>query len=248
MAFAEHLNEFIAKWWYRLERIGPSRLPHAGPAIIASNHVCGADPILIGASSTHRPMTFLIAAEYAGWPIVRRVVKFLECIPVRRDTRETSATKQALRVLNEGKAMVIFIEGGIVGPGEPIRLKDGVATLALKTGAAVIPTYITGIKYHDSLLRSLFARHHARLRMGPPVDLSEFLGEPQTRDKIRAATRRIYDAILDLAPPEERAAKLAVLQRRSRDQEAPAPDELELRSDEGATPARDHGVEDEVRR
>ncbi|MDO8630136.1 MAG: lysophospholipid acyltransferase family protein, partial [Phycisphaerales bacterium] len=197
---AENLNEFIVKFWYRFQRIGRPTVPRTGPVIVTSNHVGPADPLLLYASAPYRAISFLIAAEYERWPIVRFIVRSVECIPVRRGTREIGATKQAIRHLEQGKALGIFIEGGIPNPGEPVHLKDGVALLALKTGAAVVPAFISGIAYHERVLRGLFARQHARVRFGPPVDLREFRVPDPSRETVRAATRRIYEAVLALAP------------------------------------------------
>ena len=198
--FCENLNEFIVKFWYRSQRIGRSTVPQTGPVIVTSNHVGPADPMLLSAGAPYRAISFLVAAEYAKWPIVRFFVRTLECIPVHRGTREIAATKQAIQQLERGKAVGIFIEGGIRAPGDPIRLKDGVALLALKTGAVVVPAYISGIAYHERVLRGLFARQHARVRFGPPVDLTEFRVPDPSRETVRAATRRIYEAVLALVP------------------------------------------------
>ncbi len=208
MLFLQNGNEFLTRFWYRFQRIGPCTMPQTGAAIVTCNHVCSADPLLLCAAAKYRPISFMIAAEYAKLPIVHWVIKQVDCIPVRRGTRDTSSTKEAIRNLNAGRAMGIFIEGGIVAPTDPIRLKDGVAMLALKTGAKVIPVYLTGVKHHDDMLHGLFARQHARATFGQPVDLSDLAAAEQNRDTTRKATRRIYDAILALAPEEERNERL----------------------------------------
>jgi len=200
LLFLEHLNDFLMRILYRFERIGPSTVPRHGPVIVASNHRCSLDPWILCAGAPYRRISFLIAAEYAYWPIVRYYVKAIEGIPVRRGSRETGATKQALRRLQAGRALGVFIEGGILPPGEPRRPMDGAAVLALKTGATVIPAYISGMRYRDGLIAGLLTRHRARVRFGRPVDLSEFAGRSRDRAQIRAATQKIYAAIQALAP------------------------------------------------
>ena len=202
LTFAENLNEFVAKFWWRFRRIGPSTVPREGAVIITANHRCPADPLFLCAAAPYRAISFLIAAEYANWPIAGFFVRLAECIPVRRGTQETSATKQALRHLKEGKAMGIFIEGGIPSPHERPEPKDGVAMLALKTGAKVIPAHISGSIYRDGMMAGFLTRHRARVRFGPPVDLSEFGEDRPNRETVRAATRKIYEAIQALAPAE----------------------------------------------
>ncbi len=205
LTFAENLNEFLAKFWWRFKRLGPATVPREGPVIITANHTCPADPVFLSAAVRYRPIAFMVAVEYTNWPIVRSVMRLLECIPVRRETRDTAATKQAIRHLRAGKALGIFIEGRIVPPDQAVELKDGVAMLALRTGATVIPAHISGVVYREGMVRGLLTRHRARVRFGQPVDLSEFEAEKTNRDTVKAVTRRIYAAIQNLAPPEARA-------------------------------------------
>lgn len=211
LLFLQNLNEFITKFWYRFRRLNPCTIPRTGPVIVTSNHVCSADPLFLCASGRYRPISFMIAAEYATWPVISWVTSQVDCIAVHRGKRDVSSTKQAMRHLKSGRAIGIFIEGGIVAPGKPIRLKDGVAMLALKTGAKVIPVYLSGVQHHDGIVQGLLARQHARATFGPPVDLSDLIAAERNRDTTREATRRIYDAILALAPQDERNERLARL-------------------------------------
>ncbi|MEK6799130.1 MAG: MFS transporter [Planctomycetota bacterium] len=209
LELVEHLNEFVARLVWGLRRVGRCGVPRTGPVIVTANHRSSPDPLLICAAAPYRSISFLIAAEYATWPVIRWLVRLVECIPVRRGTRDTSSTKAALRHLAEGKAMGVFIEGGIIPPGRPRTPKDGVALLALRSGAPVVPAYISGTKYRDGVVAGLLARHRARVRFGPPVDLGEFRRAEPSRANTRAATRRIYEAILALAPSEEREQIMA---------------------------------------
>jgi 1-acyl-sn-glycerol-3-phosphate acyltransferase len=145
----------------------------------------------------------MVAAEYTNFPIARYFLKLIDCIPVKRDRRDTLATKQAIRHIRAGKALGIFIEGGIVAPGRVPKPRDGVAMLALRTGAKVIPAHISGAVYRKGILQGLLARHRARIRFGRPVDLSGFPNDRGNREVIRAATKKIYAAILALAPADE---------------------------------------------
>ncbi len=197
--YLENLNEFISKFWWGLKRVGPCTVPRTGAVIVTSNHRNSIDPLVLLAGVRYRILSFMIAAEYVNWPIVHYVIAAAECIPVRRGTRETGPTKQALRFLEQGRGLGIFIEGGIVRPGETPKPKDGVAMLALRTGAKVIPAYISGVTYRESVVLGLLTRHRARVRFGPAVDLSEFQHDPKNRDTIRAATRKIHEAIYALS-------------------------------------------------
>ena len=205
--FLCYLNEFISRFWWRLERIGPCTVPRDGGVIVTANHRAIPDPLLLQACVSYRILSFLIAAEYTNLPVVRTVIRAARCIPVRRESRETAATKAALRHLESGGALAAFIEGGIVAPGKTRRPKDGMALFALRTGVPVIPAYIEGTYYTDGVLAGLLKRHRARIRFGPPVDLSEFQSTERNRETVRAATNKIYDAIMELAPIDESQVK-----------------------------------------
>lgn len=200
VTFLSNLAEFVCKAWYRFERIGPPTVPHHGPVIIAANHVSAPDPLFIAISVRYRLVSFMVAAEYTNWPIVGPVVRLTKCIPVRRGSRDVSSTKAALKHLKSGDALTIFIEGGIDPPDKPRRPRDGVAMLAIRAKATVIPAFISGAKYHDSVIKGLLSRHNVRVRFGPPVDLSDLASNDPGRRDMREATARIYRAILALAP------------------------------------------------
>jgi 1-acyl-sn-glycerol-3-phosphate acyltransferase len=196
LRIVDRINRGWCRFWYRFRREGPCTLPASGPAIIAANHTCAADPLMISAGCDYRPISYMIAKEFANIPVGRWFVRLIECIPVERNARDVGATKAALRHLREGKVLAIFIEGRIPRPGEVVEPKHGIAVLALRSGAPVIPVHLSGNKYRESILGGLLARHRTRVRYGPPVDL----GTPDNRPEIPEATARIAAAIRALAP------------------------------------------------
>jgi 1-acyl-sn-glycerol-3-phosphate acyltransferase len=90
--------------------------------------------------------------------------------------------------------------------------KTGVARLALKTGAPVIPIAHWGtydiLPYGSSKLK-LFPRKTVRTVAGPPVDLSRWAGSRLTATTLREATTAIMTDVTALVA-------------RLRDEEAPA--------------------------
>ncbi|MFH0981738.1 MAG: lysophospholipid acyltransferase family protein [Planctomycetota bacterium] len=191
-----YLNRLWTGLWYRVRCIGPCTVPAAGPVILTANHGSTADPLMLYATCPQRSMGFMIAREYAHLPVLHHITDVVRCIPVKRDGQDTAATKAALRRLREGGMLGIFIEGRIPQPGRTEPPKNGVALLALHSGATVVPAYISGLVYRDGVAASFFTRHHARVRYGKPVDLSEFTS--RDRDSLKRATEKIHAAILEL--------------------------------------------------
>lgn len=201
-SFFRSLNEVVARFWWRLECVTPCTIPHNGPAIITANHSCYIDPLLFYAVCRYRPIAFMIAAEYNELPIFKHIIRFAECIPIRRGENDFRAVKETMRRLRRGEVVGLFIQGGIRPRDSGDDLKRGVAMLALRTGAKVIPAHIGGTRYRSNILSTMLARHNARLTFGQPVDLTEFAGR-KGQDVLDAATAKIFAAVNALAPRVE---------------------------------------------
>ncbi|HNO77893.1 MAG TPA: MFS transporter [Phycisphaerae bacterium] len=202
LSITRGFNEFFCRFWYKLKRVGPCTVPREGPVIITANHSATPDPLMIYAECHHRRISFLVAKEYTGIPVAKWFIGSIACIPVERDANDANSAREALRRLKNGDALGIFIEGRIPDPGEVAEPKNGVAMLALRSGATVIPVGISGTVFRDGIAAGFFAPHRATIRFGEPVDLSEFPSKP-SHEELNAATKKIHGAILDLVTSSE---------------------------------------------
>jgi 1-acyl-sn-glycerol-3-phosphate acyltransferase len=194
------VNAFYCAFWHRLRIVRPAPLPETGPAILIANHTCGIDPMVLQAGCD-RVLGFLIAQEFYDAPICRPFCRILGCIPVRRDGHDFTATRAALRALEEGRVMPIFPEGGIhptsgreIGPGKP-----GAAFIALHAKVPVVPAYICGTPPTSDVYRAIVTPSQARVVFGDPVDLSRFYARGHfDQDTVAEATEVLMGAIRDL--------------------------------------------------
>jgi len=195
--------QFYARFWCRMRVDGPCTIPATGPVIVAANHSAGIDPILLEGASTRRTIAFLVAEEFYRVPGANWFMRLVDCIPVNRDRPQRSAIAAALRTLERGGCLGIFPTGGLSRPGREQReARLGVGRIALRSGATVIPCHISGTQFFEHPFRSFFSRHHARVRFGRPVDLSDLADRSRDRDAGRQATERIMRAIEALSPRE----------------------------------------------
>jgi 1-acyl-sn-glycerol-3-phosphate acyltransferase len=191
------LDQLYCRFWHGLRCPAADPLPTTGPVVLVSNHTCGIDHLILQAA-TRRILGFLIAEEYYHTAALRPFCRLTRCIPVRRDGRDVSATRAALRALGQGRVVPVFPEGRIHPSsgrdfGEP---KPGAAFVALRARVPVIPAYIRGTPETNLIGRSLATPSRARVVFGQPVDLSDLSrnGAPD-RESIRVATDRIMAAI-----------------------------------------------------
>lgn len=203
LTFWINLSAFHCRFWHRLKRPGLCTIPYDGPVIVAANHNSTLDPFALNAGSPNRYISYMIAAEYTKIPLFQRLLKAIDAVPVTRSGVDTASVKAALRHLSHGKCLGIFPQGGIRDPKEPFEVRDGVGLLALRSGATVIPAYIDGIEYTQGVMKPLLFRQRARVRFGPPVDLSEFKGREKDRDAYHEASQKIAAAIVAIRDSDQ---------------------------------------------
>lgn len=170
---------------YRVRVEGRENIPPSGPVIVAVNHVSNLDPPLVGAA-LDRPAHFLAKAELFRRPLPALYLRRLHTIPVERGRVDRRALEKALAVLRTGGVLVIFPEGTRRHGGELGDFQRGVAFLAERSGAPVIPGGISGdYKPGGSIL----------LRFGPAVDLSQGgrAGLDTLRERIERLLVRDWD-------------------------------------------------------
>ncbi len=106
-----------------------------------------------------------------------------------------------LELLNKGRVVAIFPEGGISKDGNFRAVRPGVAFMAHETGASVVPTYI----YGDYLMESVdfFKRkRHMGVKFGKPIYFSEFadVHKTYTREEYKEIAERMFAHVKNLAP------------------------------------------------
>ncbi len=196
----------IATWllkalWFpgRMKVSGIENIPKEGAFIIAPNHTSYADPPIAGtAFFPRRRVNFMGKAELFRVPGLGRLVRNW-CFPVSRGSADKKAIRTAMRVLASGGGLCVFPEGGR-GPGEHTILPGevGVAMLAARSGAPVIPMGLIGASRCLPKGRPLFLPRACEVRIGKALALETLRGERVRRAEMEAATYEIMGAIAEL--------------------------------------------------
>jgi 1-acyl-sn-glycerol-3-phosphate acyltransferase len=125
---------------------GASHVPRTGPAILAANHLSVLDSFLLPALLP-RHVTFAAKNEYfSGNPVSSWFMRLGGSLPTDRESAHAAQAMldAAADLLERGELFGIHPEGTRSPDGRLYRGKIGVAWLALKTGAPVLPVALKG--------------------------------------------------------------------------------------------------------
>lgn len=188
--------------WFRFE--GAERLP-AGGFVIAPNHVSWLDPFTTAMFIFDQriPPRFLAKAILFDVPVVGWVLRSTGQIPTYRATgRASEALRAAVAAVHEGKAVIVYPEGTMTRDPDvwPMSGKSGAVRIALETGKPLVPIAQWGPHaiwppYTSPKAIRIFPRRTVRLRVGEPIDLSDFEGRALTTELLEEATDRLMDEI-----------------------------------------------------
>lgn len=186
---------------------GVEHVPADGPAIIAANHRSFFDTPLIMAMAP-RPVAFLGTSGYMEQPIARHVFPAVGLVPVpREDPRGSAAALEtAADLLASGRLVGIYPEGTRSPDGLLHRGHTGVAHLALRTGAPIVPVGLIGTERIQPVGARIPRPNTGRVevRFGEPIDPAPYrAGGSRTRR--RHLLRDVMAAIAALSGQERSA-------------------------------------------
>ncbi len=141
----QRLVRVVLRLLYRVEVDGlehaQAALPHA---VIAANHTSFLDGILLGAFLPGEPI-FAIDTQIAQKWWARPLTLLVNALPV--DPTNPLSIRSMIRAVEAGSACVIFPEGRITTTGALMKVYEGPAVIAERTGAALVPVRIEGAEY-----------------------------------------------------------------------------------------------------
>ncbi|WAJ28329.1 acyl-[ACP]--phospholipid O-acyltransferase [Antarcticirhabdus aurantiaca] len=158
------LVSILFRAFYRMEVEGLENLDKAGPnPILALNHVSFLDAPLALALTDREPV-FAIDHAIAQRFWVKPFLRFVRALPL--DPSRPISTRTLIKASEAGETLAIFPEGRLTVTGSLMKVYDGAAMVAARTGAPVVPIRIEGLE------RSVFSRlrdGQVRRRLFPKV-------------------------------------------------------------------------------
>ena len=113
------------------------------PAITISNHTSMLDPVALAMTNYRYHIRFLGKKELMKSKLVSWFFKWLGMIPVDRHNTDMAAIRACMKVLASGEMLGVFPEGTRHKEGVMEDLESGIALIALRSKAPLLPVYLT---------------------------------------------------------------------------------------------------------
>jgi 1-acyl-sn-glycerol-3-phosphate acyltransferase len=197
--FGVPVAELIVRALFRVRVTGIHHVPLEGPAILAFVHVSVLDGPCLAAEVAwrrRRTVRFLVASEIFDVPVSGWFLRRYRQIPVHRGQRDAGALDEVIATIRRGAVTAIAPEGTVnPAPGELQRIHNGVARIALPTGAPVVPVGIWGTQRRWSKSGrhwGLPLRPRLAFAFGEPIEPE---GDAAAQENIDAFVARVREAL-----------------------------------------------------
>lgn len=166
----------------RLRMYGRERVPRSGGLVLALNHLSWLDTAALGTASP-RTIHYVAKAEAISAPGVGLFLRSFGAFPIRRGESDRDAVRLMCRLVAEGRALGVFVEGIRQPAGKPGTALPGAAMVAIQEDVRVV-------------CGAVYGSHRWRIGNFAPVSVAfgepvRFAGLPRGGSGYREATAEI---------------------------------------------------------
>ena len=131
------------KVFFRMRVRDVKNCPMKGPLLVASNHASHADPVFLGGTVPRRIRFLARSSLFRSRPF-RALIQFFGAVPIEREGIGLGGIRKTVDLLREESAVIVFPEGTRSRDGTIGKLQGGLATIAKRSGAPILPVWIDG--------------------------------------------------------------------------------------------------------
>jgi 1-acyl-sn-glycerol-3-phosphate acyltransferase len=177
------------------------RVPLEGPLIIATNHINSLDAP-VGFSHLHpRPLTAFVKDETWDNLFMKFLFNAWDAIPIRRGEVDFKAFRLAEEALQQKKIIIVAPEGTRSRHGRLNQGYPGIALLAIRTGAPILPVVMYGNENIKEL--RIFKRTRMVIKVGTPFKI-QMHGRSLDRSSRKQVTDEIMYEMARILPEQNR--------------------------------------------
>lgn len=194
----------VARVLFRIEVKGTPQV-QAQRLLVIANHESLLDGLLLG---LFLPLdaVFVVHTTVARNPLFRIVLSLVDYLAV--EPANPMAMKKVLRLVESGRPVVIFPEGRLTTTGSLMKVYDGPAFIAARTGATLLPVRLDGAaRSYFSRVSGRYPRHlfpRISLHFLPTTELTmpEAATAKERRRKAGERLRRLMQEMIFASRPE----------------------------------------------
>lgn len=205
--FRRRILRFLLRWigftvLVKLESVsGLENVPVQGPAILMINHIAFVDPIVV-LHIVPRNIVPMAKVEVYDYPLIGIFPHIWGVIPVRREEFDRRAVQGALDILNAGEIILVAPEAHRGPALKPA--KEGIAYLATRSNAPVVPVAIEGTEGFPTLpFSARWKGPGAQVRFGRPFRF-RLDSSRADRENLTKMTQEAMYALAALLPENRR--------------------------------------------
>lgn len=177
---------------FNLHAVGVEHVPLEGGAVLASNHASYFDPVFLGAVLP-RPVRYMAKSDLFRHPLLRAFFTRAGQVKIDRVSGgNQAAVNTCVRLVEQDRIVGVFPEGTRSMDGKLRPGRTGVARVALRTGAPIIPAALTSHEVLPKFARFPNLDKPLVIAVGEPLRF-EGMAEAATD---RATCRKVTDEVM----------------------------------------------------
>lgn len=172
----------------RVQTVGLDKIDPARSYIFMSNHISNLDPPITLPLIPKRT-SVMVKKELFSYPLLGSIMRIGALVPVDRGNRDAgiSAVREAVKVIEQGLNMTIYVEGKRSFDGRLLPFKKGPFYLAEECKVPVVPITISGTEEVMPKARFAIRSGIVTVRFHDPIEPANFGDRECLMAKVRAA-------------------------------------------------------------